>query len=349
MAAPAFGSSGAFVEGSGGTLALPVPAGVAADDIIVCPIYVNGAESITVMPAGFTDAPGSPVALPPGAGQHRQHVVWKRATGADVGTYDFTLSSSVFRVGQASRYTGAKPTGSPWDASSAVADATIGTVTPAVSIVTAGADEMVLWTGTDWSGGSWTPPAGFTERLDAGVGLITMAEKVQAVAGSTGSVQGTSTNADRRTAWLSALLPVPAPEGDEVHLGLVMDAIGNRLKTIAGLRVFSTPPPTITPPAAIVSYPEVIEFDKTYGRGMDVMTLPVVLVVGRVSDRLARDQLGAYCDGSGSKSVKAVIESATYTAFDVVRVERVEFDPVTIGGVDYLAALFTLGIGGKGS
>jgi hypothetical protein len=134
-----------------------------------------------------------------------------------------------------------------------------------------------------------------------------------------------------------------------MDLADVMDAVANRLDTITSLRVHAYPPGTVTPPAAVVSYPETVAFDETYGRGMDQMTVPVVLVVGKVSDRAARDALGAYCDGSGSASVKAVLESGTYTAFSTLRVTDIDFDTVTIGGTDYIAALFSLDITGSGS
>lgn len=134
-----------------------------------------------------------------------------------------------------------------------------------------------------------------------------------------------------------------------MDLANVMDAVSNRLATIAGLRCFAYPPPTITPPAAVVSYPDACEFDATYGRGMDRLKLPVVLVVGKVSDRATRDALGAYCNGSGASSVKAVLESGTYSAFDSLRVESIDFDVVSIAGVDYMAGAFTLDIAGQGS
>lgn len=134
-----------------------------------------------------------------------------------------------------------------------------------------------------------------------------------------------------------------------MDLAQVMDAVAARLDTIAGLRVSAHPTGSITPPAAVVTYPERIDFDHAYGRGMDRIDLPVVLTVGKASDRTARDRLAAYCDGSGADSVKAVLESGTYTEFDTVRVTGVEFDVVTIGGVDYLAALFALDITGEGT
>lgn len=134
-----------------------------------------------------------------------------------------------------------------------------------------------------------------------------------------------------------------------MDLADVMDEVGDRLDLIDGLRVFRYPPPKIVPPAAVVSYPDTLTFDETYGRGMDRMTLPVVLVVGKVSDRTTRDRLGVYCHGSGPNSVKRVLESGTNTAFDSVRVMSVEFDVVTIAGTDYMAAMFDLDISGQGA
>lgn len=128
----------------------------------------------------------------------------------------------------------------------------------------------------------------------------------------------------------------------------VMDALSDRLKTIAGLRVFY-PGEAISPPAAVVLFPDRIDYDATYKRGMDRMSLPVSLAVGRVNDRSARKQLAAYCDGSGAKSVKAVLESGIYTAFDNVRVESVEFDYVTHEAAVLAEALFTLDIAGSGA
>jgi hypothetical protein len=129
----------------------------------------------------------------------------------------------------------------------------------------------------------------------------------------------------------------------------VMDAVATRLDTIAGLRVFEWPQGSVTPPAAVVSYPETYTYDETYGRGMDRMTLPVIVVVGRPTDRSTRDRLGGYVNGTGAASVKSVLQSGTYTAFHTVRVVGVEFDVVTIGGTDYMGALFSLDIAGSGA
>lgn len=134
-----------------------------------------------------------------------------------------------------------------------------------------------------------------------------------------------------------------------MNLADVMQQVADRLDLIDGLRVSGFPAPKVVPPAAIVSYPDTYDYDATYGRGMDRVTLPVVVVVGKASDRTARDRLGAYVDGSGPKSVKQVLESGTYAAFHTLRVVSVEFDVVTVGGTDYVAALFDLDIAGSGA
>lgn len=134
-----------------------------------------------------------------------------------------------------------------------------------------------------------------------------------------------------------------------MDLANVMDELGDQLATIADLTVYRWPPSSVSVPAAVVSYPDSIDLDATYSRGFDDITLPVVVVVGRASDRAARDAIAAYCAGSGSSSVKAVLEAGEYTAFGALRVTGVEFDVVTIGTAEYLAATFAVDITGGGA
>lgn len=131
----------------------------------------------------------------------------------------------------------------------------------------------------------------------------------------------------------------------------VMDQVATRLGMIQGIRAYEYPPDKVDVPAAVVAYPDTYTYDATYRRGGDRMALPVVAVVGRVSDRATRDLLSVYVDGDGPQSFKRVLESKDlprYTAFDSVRVSEAEFDVVTIAGVDYVAALFDLDIIGSG-
>jgi hypothetical protein len=135
-----------------------------------------------------------------------------------------------------------------------------------------------------------------------------------------------------------------------MNLGSVMQEIADQLDTIADLRVYGYPPDSVNAPAAIVTYPGELQFDGSYGRGMDrIPDLTVVVLVGKVSERTARDRIGQYCNGSGAASFKAVIEAGTYSEFDTVRVASVSFDVVAIAAVEYLAATFILDIAGQGA
>lgn len=215
MAAPAFGSSGAWNGGLAGTKSFAVPASVASGDIIVIPMMIDGSTvTITAMPTGFAHAPGSPQTVAAGfGGNHSVNVVWKRATAADTGTYDFTFSASVYEEGQAHRYTGCVASGSPWDVTtSADGGGTGNTVTPAVSVTTTGTDELLFFAGTNWGGGAWTPSTGFTERTDNS-GDLTADDKVQTSAGGSGTVQATCVSTDKVGAWLGALIGTTTTAG----------------------------------------------------------------------------------------------------------------------------------------
>lgn len=216
MAAPAFGSAGTQLQGTASTANIDVPDNVAADDIIVVTLYIDSTMTVTGLASSFAHAPDSPIQLGAGAGagRHSMAVMWKRATGADStgSTYNFTLSASTYRNGQAIRYTGVNTSGDPWDVTAFALEEGVGTsTTPAVSDTTTGADRLLVWAATNWTGGAWTPPSAggtWTERRDSGDRVCTVADKAQAVAGATGSITGTAGANDRMTAWLGALKPV---------------------------------------------------------------------------------------------------------------------------------------------
>lgn len=133
-----------------------------------------------------------------------------------------------------------------------------------------------------------------------------------------------------------------------MDLAAVMDEVGDQLDTIDALRVYRYPADNVAPPAAVVTYPDEWTYDATMRRGADTCTLPVVVLVGKVSDRASRDRIAVYVDGAGAKSLKAVIEAHSYESCDSVRVTNAEFDIVAVAGVEYLAATFHLNIIGPG-
>lgn len=134
-----------------------------------------------------------------------------------------------------------------------------------------------------------------------------------------------------------------------MDIGAVMDELGTALGGIEGLRVFPYWADRVTPPAAVIGWPDPLTYDSTMVRGGDQVELPMIVLVGKVDARTARDVVSAYADGSGARSVKAVMEAHVPTTYDSVRVTRCEFGVVTVAGTDYLAATFYLDIIGKGA
>lgn len=135
-----------------------------------------------------------------------------------------------------------------------------------------------------------------------------------------------------------------------MDLGSVMDELGSALGTIAGLHVYPFSALTVHTPAAVVGFPESIEYDVAMGRGCDRIMLPVTVVVGQIADaRRIKAALEQYASGSpASPAVKHVIENYSYTSCDTVRVQGAKFDAVQIGGQDYVAIQFEVEvIGGQ--
>ncbi len=132
-----------------------------------------------------------------------------------------------------------------------------------------------------------------------------------------------------------------------MNLVEVAEQIGDAVAT-TGLRVMPIGT-AVHPPAAIVGLPESIEFDQTYGRGMDTVRLPLFVLLGRASDRAAAASLFAYLSGGGAQSVKAALEAGMYTACDDVRAATAAAGVITAEGVDYLGATYDLIIIGRGA
>lgn len=213
MAAPAFGASGTAKNGSTtSTVSLDVPDGVVADSLVIAVMFCDGAADRNPTLAGWTEAENSPVLTT----DHALHVLYHRATGTEStgGTYDFVLDSGTYNEGQAHRYDGVIASGTPFDAGTNSAVSNTGTSTsPAVTITTAGADRLLIHTATNWTGGTWTAPSGYTKRQQNGDGIATTSDLAQAVAGTSGSVTATTTGTGRSTAWLGALVPVGGAAG----------------------------------------------------------------------------------------------------------------------------------------
>lgn len=126
----------------------------------------------------------------------------------------------------------------------------------------------------------------------------------------------------------------------------MMAAVATKLTAgISGLRVYQPPRDDIAAPAAVVAWPA-ISYDATMAGGLTRWEVPVIVLVGKVSDRQSGANLQGYMKASGSGSVKAVLE-ADPTLGGVVgstRVERCDVEARTVAGVEYLSAVFTVDV-----
>ena len=211
MAAPAFGTAGTYLTGASGTsAAVPVPASVAADDVILVYLYKENTAAIT-QPAGFTQVTNSPIATTGSVSQ--QSVWWKRATGNDTGTYTFTWTGAAWTEGVALRFTGCVTSGDPTEVNNFAQVSTATATSPAVSGTVAGSERLLVWGGTNFDGGGTvTAPTGFTGR-DGRTSSGTPGTMAAAVkntsndAGATGSITASWNVSSVLTAALIALIP----------------------------------------------------------------------------------------------------------------------------------------------
>jgi hypothetical protein len=120
--------------------------------------------------------------------------------------------------------------------------------------------------------------------------------------------------------------------------------LATNLATITGLRTTATIPDNPNPPIAII-LPQGVEYDNTFGRGMNTYTFAVTVIVGRVSERSGQNALDAYVSSTGSSSIKLAIESdktLNGKAFDLRVTDSRNYGELTVGEVTYLSAEFTV-------
>lgn len=120
--------------------------------------------------------------------------------------------------------------------------------------------------------------------------------------------------------------------------------LATNLATITGLRTSATMPDNPNPPIAVVM-PTGISYDDTFKRGMQTYSFIVLVIVGRVDERSAQNNLDGYVSSTGSSSIKLAIESDKTlggNAFDTRVTEMRNYGPLSVGEVIYLSAEFTV-------
>lgn len=130
-------------------------------------------------------------------------------------------------------------------------------------------------------------------------------------------------------------------------LSTIRDGLKARLSTVSGLHVHDVAPPSITAPAAVVTYasPLLVRDSQTTWS----IRLVVTLYLGLQYDPAAQDNMDAYLDTSSAGSVIAAIESGS-TALggggDYAIVAEVREPGIaTVAGTEYLACELLIAIG----
>lgn len=127
----------------------------------------------------------------------------------------------------------------------------------------------------------------------------------------------------------------------------VAQQLADRLGTILKGRATPYAPDAGSAPFGYVFGPET-EYHQSYQNGLSRAQLAVTVAVARQPLDVAWKALAGYISDTGETSVKACLESGTYTAFDTIIVARSKVGDVTVGGTEYKGAQFDLVITGSG-
>ena len=126
----------------------------------------------------------------------------------------------------------------------------------------------------------------------------------------------------------------------------IRSGLATRLGTITGLRTGATIPDNVNPPYAIVT-PTSVSYHRAFNNALSTYNFTVYVVVGRVSERTAQNNLDAYCSATGASSIRVAIESDRTlggVVFDTIVTGMRNYGSVIIGENTYLAAEFDIAV-----
>jgi hypothetical protein len=128
-----------------------------------------------------------------------------------------------------------------------------------------------------------------------------------------------------------------------MSISLLRQGLATNLQTITGLRVVETLPDLVNPPMAMIGLTKV-SYNQQNQRSMAEYTFQVTVVVGRVSERTAQASLDVLV-APGQGSIKYALESDRTlggNAYEVFVPELSAYGAVSINGIDYLSAEFSV-------
>jgi hypothetical protein len=124
----------------------------------------------------------------------------------------------------------------------------------------------------------------------------------------------------------------------------IKNGLATNLANISGLRTSGSVPEQVNPPVAIITFNNV-DYDTTFGRGLDMYSFTVTVIVSRADARNAQNLLDVYCAPTGSSSIKTAIEldrSLGSKANDLRVTGLSNYGNLTIGEINYFAAEFAV-------
>jgi hypothetical protein len=133
-------------------------------------------------------------------------------------------------------------------------------------------------------------------------------------------------------------------------LNAVREGLKTALDAIADpFTVYAEVPGSIAVPAAVISPgadgEPAIRFDSTMARGSDDFIFTVTVLVSMADDRSGQEELDAYLEGSGGRSVKAAVEAdpslGGVAHFAHVREAR-NYGPMTYNDTRYVGVDFII-------
>ena len=128
-----------------------------------------------------------------------------------------------------------------------------------------------------------------------------------------------------------------------MSISLLRAGLATNLQTVRGLRVVETLPDLVNPPMAMIGLTKVA-YNQQNQRSMAEYTFQVTVVLGRVSERTAQAALDVLV-APGEGSIKYALESDRTlgdNAFEVFVSELSAYGAVSLGGIDYLSAEFSV-------
>ena len=204
------GSSTSVTSGGGGgtatSLAVNVPAGIVAGDVMLAQVSVRGGTGTTISaPSGWTQI------VVDNSGTALQQGLYYKVAGTEPLSYSWGFSSSQRAAAGIIAYRGVDSL-APINAFS-TSNASSGTSVTAQAFTTTVSNAQIVGFYTTGTVSSFTPPAGMTEQYDVtgaagpnGV-AIEAADAVQPTAGSSGNQTATAANSAPNIAQLLALKP----------------------------------------------------------------------------------------------------------------------------------------------